>query len=274
MQNEIKLDNILQIFDDMDIQIACICETWFDSRTGTFTAKINEAGFDIVHAYREGKRGGGTAIIYQKSLRIKPCEASSSKYLSFEFSSILLKYAQQTNILLACVYRKQEQPFKLFLEELELFIDIIFNKADILIIVGDFNVWIDINSNKNAKTLISLMNAFGLNQLINVPTHNAGHTLDHVYVNKKQIDIKVEVLEDKLNVSTDHNPILMQLPSLGKIDNEIITYRKIKNIDIEKFKEEFEGIVEKLDFVNNDFDYNFKTFITSSRELTDKNMLL
>ena len=56
MQNEIKLDNILQIFENMNTQIACICETWFDSRTGIFIAKINEAGFDIVHAYREGKK--------------------------------------------------------------------------------------------------------------------------------------------------------------------------------------------------------------------------
>ena len=139
-----------------------------------------------------------------------------------------------------------------------------------MIIVGDFNVWIDINSNKNAKTLLGLMNAFGLNQLINVPTHNAGHTLDHVYVNEKQIDIKVEVLEDKLNVSTDHKPILLQLPTLGKIDNAFISYRKIKNINIDTFKEEFVDIVEKLDFVNSDFDYNFNTFIKYSRELIDK----
>ena len=59
----------------------------------------------------------------------------------------------------------------------------------------------------------------------------------------------------------------MQLPKLSKIETEIISYRKIKNIDMETFKEEYVNIVNKIDFVNNDFDYNYKASTKESNPL-------
>ena len=64
--NDEKLSNYLQVLEDNNIMIACITETWFDSKEGKFTATIKNAGFEITHAHRENKRGGGVAIIYKK----------------------------------------------------------------------------------------------------------------------------------------------------------------------------------------------------------------
>ena len=76
--NDERLDNVLQFIEDNDIMIACLCETWFDSQNGKFTAKMKEADFDILHANREGRRGGGVAVVYKKSLKVKPGESSSN----------------------------------------------------------------------------------------------------------------------------------------------------------------------------------------------------
>ena len=54
--NSEKLDSFLQVLEDNGIHIACITETWFDSRNGKFTSTIKNAGYDIVHSYREKKR--------------------------------------------------------------------------------------------------------------------------------------------------------------------------------------------------------------------------
>ena len=54
--NEEKLSNVLQIFDDNEIQVACICETWFDAKNGKFTTSIKDAGFKIIHAHREDQQ--------------------------------------------------------------------------------------------------------------------------------------------------------------------------------------------------------------------------
>ena len=72
-----------------------------------------------------------------------------------------------------------------------------------LIVVGDFNVWVDVEGDRDAKKLLTLMHAYGLTQLIREPTHIAGHTLDHLYVNKHQIDLQHEVINDTFNIRTD-----------------------------------------------------------------------
>ena len=61
---DLKLNNVLQVLEDNDIQVACLCETWFDSQNGTFTATIKAAGYEILHDNRDDKRGGGTEILY------------------------------------------------------------------------------------------------------------------------------------------------------------------------------------------------------------------
>ena len=76
---------------------------------------------------------------------------------------------------------------------MECLLDEIFDKADVVIIVGDFNVWAEMEDNVDAKRLAKLMNAYGLTQLIKEPTHLDGHTLDHLYVNEEQMRIEVEV---------------------------------------------------------------------------------
>ena len=98
MLQEFKLNNVLQVFEDNDIHIACLCETWFDSSNGTFTARIKEAGYDILHDNRDNKRGGGTAILYRKSLKVKRGHASTSKYLSFEYSHISLNISAGSKV--------------------------------------------------------------------------------------------------------------------------------------------------------------------------------
>ena len=63
--NEEKLNYIIQIFEDNDILVACVCETWFDSKCSLLI--LNNLGlcFEVIHVHREDKHGGGKAIIYK-----------------------------------------------------------------------------------------------------------------------------------------------------------------------------------------------------------------
>ena len=88
--NEMKLQNFLHILDDMNIEIACVCETWFDSKTGVFSRLIKEFGYELHHAHREKKKGGGVAILYKTDLSVKKGGASTSTFLSFEYAFVTL----------------------------------------------------------------------------------------------------------------------------------------------------------------------------------------
>ena len=131
-----KLQNFLQIVDDMNIGIACICETWFDSQTGVFSKMIKEANFCLHHAHRESKRGGGVAIMYRENLALKEGEASSSEFTSFEYAYVTLTLQSSLKLLLVCVYRKQEVPFSFFFDEFSSFTEKLVFKGDAVLFVG------------------------------------------------------------------------------------------------------------------------------------------
>ena len=125
-----------------------------------------------------------------------------------------MNHSPKSKILLLCLYRKQEVSCNTFHEELDSLLERLFDKADILILVGDFNVWVDIEDDRDAKKLSTLMNAYGFTQLIKEPTHINGHTHDHVYVNIHQMELNVEIVNGTLDISTDHYPIIIKLPQI------------------------------------------------------------
>ena len=139
-------------------------------KAGKFTATIKKYGLDILHANREGKRGGGVAIIYRKDIKVKPISASSIEYATFEYSHCIIQ-SMGIKIQLVCVYRRQVKSLNMFCEEFENFMESIFYQGDKTILVGDFNVWVDDANNSDTKKMLKLMNAYGLSQIIKEPTH-------------------------------------------------------------------------------------------------------
>ena len=120
--------------------------------------------------------------------------------------------------------------------------------------VGDFNVWVDVEEDKDAKSLKTLMSAHGLMQAIQEPTHRDGHTLDQVYYNDCQLEINHTVINDNLGLTTDHFPILLEIPTACKKDNtQTIYYRKVKDVDVEKFQQD---LAEAFQAMKNSEDAN------------------
>jgi endonuclease/exonuclease/phosphatase (EEP) superfamily protein YafD len=104
------------------------------------------------------------------------------------------------------VYRKQEVSCKTFCAELEEYLDKTVDNNKELVVVGDFNVWADVEDDRDYLRLLSVMNSFGLSQLIHEPTHKSGHTLDHVYINQHSLTLDHLVHDESFGISTDHFP--------------------------------------------------------------------
>ena len=264
--NESKLQNFLQIIDDLKVGVACVCETWFDSRKGVFSRMIKEKGYKLIHGFREKKKGGGVAILYRENLNVKEGEESTTQYLSLEYVYIIITLPSKRRLILMCVYRKQEIPFSCFFEELENLIDRISLKCEAVMIVGDFNVWVEEEEDPNSKQLLKLMSSYGLTQQILEPTHRGGHTLDQVYVNKFQVNVRHEVLSETMGLTTDHLPLLIEIPSIYKQKRTLIKeYRKINEVNVEMFKQDLKQAY--IHFGNRGVE-NFGTLSTQYHELS------
>ena len=263
--NEEKLNNFLQILDDQKISIACITETWFDRKNGKFSKTIKDAGFELHHTFREDKRGGGSAIIYKRDMSVKKGGASSSIYSSFEYSYVTLTLQSKRKLIMVCLYRKQEVAFNIFHDELTLIMDKLSNVGDSLLLVGDFNVWADNRDDKHVKMLEDLLSAYGLIQTVEGPTHRSGHTLDHIYINPYQLDVEHEVIIESWGLTTDHYPLLLQIPS-GGVENKTQTlyYRKLKDVHIDAFNIELQNsLTVSLYIFHNSIKFLVKLLTTS-----------
>ena len=268
--NENKLKNFLQILDDNDIKLACVTETWFDSEVGTFSKVIKDEGYILHHAYRNNRRGGGCAILCRKDIYMKKEEASTEEYNSFEYSSASFNLDSRHKLYMICVYRKQEVSYDMFLEELTVFMDKAILMSDYLLIVGDFNIWIDNEANSKTTQLIQLMNAYGLNQMVKDPTHRDGHTLDHIYVNEYQLELIPNVTEENYGLTTDHYPISFTLPmATQKTTKKIISYRNTKNMNLNLFKEELNVRLQTIP-EHADFATSYNQYVDISKEIMDK----
>ena len=207
--------------------------------------------------------------MYKRTLKVKQGEASATRYTSFEYSYCIMK-SNKCKRVLACVYRLQEVCIT-FREELERFMEVIFHKAETVIVVGDFNIWFDIKDNADTIRIKTLMKAYGLTQLIKEPTQSAGHTLDHVYVNKCQTELKCKV-EVGYEFSSDHFPVIIEIPvTKSVIKTETITFRNTRNMQIDEMKNELKELYANMNIEQStNFETAYNEYKISSQKVIDK----
>ena len=95
-----------------------------------------------------------------------------------------------------------------------------------------------------------------------------GHILDHVYLNRKKLEVKSNVVVDRYGINTDHFPIIIELPlmekEIKKIEKKCI--RKIKDVNIQILKEDFKEACKNAISLSN-FESNYKNFHVKCEEI-------
>ena len=96
---------------------------------------------------------------------------------------------------------------KIFVDQLDKLLNSIFHKGELVIVVGDFHAWGDVDDDADANEILTLMYAYGFTQLIWELTHKGGHTLNHIYTNQYQIELEFKVIRGTLKYRPLHNCI-------------------------------------------------------------------
>ena len=115
-------------------------------------------------------------------------------------------------------------------------------------IVGDFNIHVDNKGDNDAVRFLQLLDMHNLIQHVNEPTHTSGHTQDLIITRSDSTLVSCvqtgSLLSDHWSVKCD---LSTERP---KPEKKIITYRKLKNIDKNIFKEDITAEISQYDLNN------------------------
>ena len=108
-------------------------------------------------------------------LAVKKVDAGEK--VSFEFSECTVQLASSHSLRVAIIYRPETDsedhkiPTSKFFTEFCDYLETIVLGKEQLVIVGDFNIHVDVPEDSDTKKLIDLLESFSLQQHGDVPTH-------------------------------------------------------------------------------------------------------
>lgn len=155
--------------------------------------------------------GGGTALLFRDNINVNKFDGGERK--SFEFSEWIIQYCS-SKLRIIIVYRipySTAHPIGagVFFEELSAYLESVIMSSEPLLIVGDFNIHVNIPSDSNAIQFLDLLSSMGLDQHVDKPTHISGHTLDLIITRCSDSLLSNSPITDYL--FSDHFTVLCDL---------------------------------------------------------------
>ncbi len=117
---------------------------------------------------------GGVCLLYRDCLHARP--VTTSLYRTFEHIAVFL-HGHGLKSLFVVIYRPgSTPPMSAFFDELAELLDHIASYSSI-VIMGDVNIHLDVPSDPATVRFSSLLSAINMKQVVQTPTHTAGHLL-------------------------------------------------------------------------------------------------
>ncbi|XP_072044960.1 uncharacterized protein [Amphiura filiformis] len=135
-------------------------------------------------------------------------------------------------------YRARNKPTtSMFFTEFGTLLESVTLITNTVVLVGDFNIHVDDEEDTEARNFLEILEAAGLHQLIDFPTHVAGHTLDLIITHCGN-DV-VSDLRPEHALFSDHFAFKCRLnvkrPAATK---KTLCFRKFKNLKVDEFSED------------------------------------
>lgn len=241
--NAQSIRNKTAVFQDYlcqeQIDLCAVTESWLRPDDAAVRAECTPPGFNIIDHPREGRGGGGIAIVYKSKLSLVKNTAGQKR--SFEFAEYIVSSGTD-KIRLIVIYRAPYSPehritVSTFLEEFADYVESVILSPETLLITGDMNIHVDNVDDADAIKFLDLLDCMGLVQHVRTPTHRLGHTLDLIITREASHLIQTTPVSDYL--FSDHFSVLCNLtfrkPAMSV---KKVSYRKIKSINMNTFKDD------------------------------------
>ena len=255
-----KIDELLATMIEDKIDICIITETWFNDSEASkrkleeVKAILKQAEYIILNINRPG-RGGGVGIIYRQNLQIRQLDGLVQDALEMGLWKLTIanKVIHIMGIYHPPKSNTNNSTMNKFQEELSDYLTKNINNYEELIIMGDTNIHYDSKAKKETIAYEELLYSFGLQQLVNCPTHRSGHCIDHI-ITKNNSKLGISEPTTIWEISDHWVTTCVISITKPKISRKECRYRKIKDLYTKEVGEDLQ------------------TMTRASKEIEDENL--
>lgn len=237
-----KSELICDIMIEQKIDIAVLTETWLADTYDELwikTCDLNTNGFALDTENRHGKKGGGLALVTTNNVsNVKKVVLQRPRTFEVALWQLMMNDLSY-NVL--GIYRPPSSHLyntAMFIDEYTEFLTRILPQYNSLVILGDFNIHVNDESDADAMIFKDTMQAFGLTQHVEGPTHRCGNTLDQIFT-KTTGSIRV-MNSSILPFVSDHNPVVISVDQeRTKFKTKTTNARNLRKLDPGSLGKEF-----------------------------------
>ena len=216
---------------DNKIDIMCVTETWIkENETAVIAALVPETHL-FCHNPRDGGYGGVGMIFNRKLGGPKSVRVT---FDSFECLEVCMCIDNRA-VAIYVIYRPPGSLSSVFLSEFESFLLEAQMSHELVLYVGDFNIWVEDSQNRDAERFLTMLHRHNLKNHVNSATNDYGHTLDLVLTHVTSDIVKGLNVEPFCTIS-DHRLVRCRL-NLACEPNKTktIKFRQKNNINSAEF---------------------------------------
>ena len=168
---------------------------WFTVNDSAILNELAPTGYNtLYHCPRSGRRDGGTALLVRNGYVTS--KISCIEKSSFEVSEWLVD-DRSTQLRIVIIYRPPSSPVhpvssSTFFAEFSDYLESVVMSSEPLVLLGDFNIHVDVPTHMDAIQFRDLLDSMGLQQHVKRPTHIHGHTLDLLITRQSDVIIAKE----------------------------------------------------------------------------------
>ena len=230
-----------------NIDVLFLAETWlYQNEKPKVIKDLEPDGYMFHSRPRLNKTGGGLGILYRENMNIK--FPKGQRYNSMETQECVIREGN-VSIRFVSVYRADssegnEYKMSEFYEAFSSMLSFYQKFQDETVFCGAFNFHMNKPEKDDVKKLNEILDTFEISNIVIEPTHEKGNTLDLVIVGKESM-LKSYEVGCRLS---DHHAVIMNVDmKKPERPRKIISFRKIKDIDKDKFCED---VAQKMQNIN------------------------
>ena len=160
----------------------------------------------------------------------------------------IIEIGQKSDVVV-CIYRPPDTRPLEFIDEFNSLLEELTILQDQIVICGDFNIHLESSTNPFTSKFCDLLECFALKQRVRSATHVSGHMLDCI-ITRQDDPLPLNLTIDPL--FSDHFAIFLEIPfALARIGKKTVTFRKLRDINLDTFRGDLKVCVSSIDVNEN-----------------------